>query len=279
MVENFSLIKNNSNTAFIFNFEKVNFLQGNMVVLLDLLKRYHFKNNGISYLVGCKDHITELFERNRFFELYTEKEMKIEDKRQTTINFQRHSLEEENSEKFYGYIENKFLNHYRLDGISGVLKEKIQESIIELYTNIIQHGESEFVSTCGQFFPKNKKLIFSIGNLGNTFFEKISKKTGIIQESECIEWALEESNSTKDIPGGIGLYTFREFIKSNRGHIQIISGKGFYEEFYSEQIQDFKKNKKKLSYKLPGTIVTLIINLNQNLILEEDLYNLIRRIQ
>lgn len=273
MVENFTLIKNNPGKCFVFNFEKVNFFQGNMAVLLDLLKRYSFQNDGTSYLSGCKDHITELFKRNEFFKTYTEKEVKIEDQRKTTINFQRHYLEEENSEKFYEYIDNKFLNHYRLDGISEVLKEKIQESIIELYTNIIQHGESEFVATCGQFFPKSKKLIFSIGNLGNTFYEKISKKTGILQEAECIEWALEESNSTKDVPGGIGLYTFSEFIKSNRGQIQIISGRGFYEEFYLDEDEKFIKNKKKLSHKFPGTIVTLIINLDQNIILEEDLYD------
>lgn len=261
MIKNFELIKLNPEVKFLFNFENVNFFQGNMVVLLDLIKRYHYTNNGKSYMTGCKEDIKELLERNKFFE----KEVQIEDPRKTTINFRRHYLNtEENSERFYMYVENVFLKHYRLEGISIKLKEKIQESIIEIYTNIIQHGGSEFVSTCGQFFPKNQKLIFSIGNLGNTFLEKISIKINIDKDCDCIEWALQKSNSTKDTPGGIGLYTFREFVKANKGHIQIISGEGFYEEFYSEEKEEFIINKKILPNKLPGTIVTLIINLNQD---------------
>lgn len=149
-----------------------------------------------------------------------------------------------------------------MDNINTGLKDKIQESIIELYMNIIQHADTEFVSTCGQFFPRSKKLIFSIGNLGNTFFDKISTKIGISESCDCIEWALEKSNSTKDVPGGIGLYTFREFVRANRGQIQIVSDRGFYEEFYHKE-KGIVIKKRLLEHKFPGTIVTLMINLEE----------------
>lgn len=270
MNENFYLIDNNPDKVLCFDFSKTSFLQGNMVVYLDLLKRYHFQKNGISRLIDYPPHIKELLERNG----YIEKEIECEDNRKTTITFSRHYFYQTNIDNFCNYIINEMIEHYRMNFVYESLKDKILESALELFNNVIQHTSAEFLSTCGQFFPNTKKLIFSIGNLGETFYNKISSKMNIGNECDCIDWALGFSNSTKSESGGLGLYTLNEFLKLNNGQIQIISGKAFYTKHFKyvdgKEIEVVKKST--LDYNFPGTIVTLVIDLKQQLVYEDSLF-------
>lgn len=261
MNKNFRLIDENPKITFEYDYGYVNFMQGNMVVLLDLIKRYHFTKNGISKFKNQPDNIKKILQATRYIkEDYTDTDRKGD----TNISFQRHYFSDEDSEeKWCSYVNDDFLGHYRMENISRALRDKLQEVIFELYTNVIQHGDSEFISTCGQFYPQEKKLIVSIGNLGESFYSKISKLKGIKDYCECIEWALEESNTTKTSSGGLGLYTFREFVKMNKGHIQIVSDYGFYEELYDKEKKEFIIKKEKMREKFPGTIVTLIIYLDE----------------
>lgn len=261
MNENFDIIDKNPDKKLCFDFSKTTFLQGNMVVYLDLLKRYHFLKNGTSHLIEYPPRIKDLLERNG----YIKKEIECKDNRKTTISFSRHYFEETNIDKFCEYIITELTGHCRMNFVTISLKEKILESVLELFNNVTQHTTAKFLSTCGQFFPKTKKLIFSIGNLGETFSDKISSKVDIEGYDNCIEWALGFSNSTKTESGGLGLYTLNEFLKLNAGQIQIISGKDFFTKQFKNKSGSIMKNFK-LDYSFPGTIVTLIIDLNQNLI-------------
>jgi hypothetical protein len=68
---------------------------------------------------------------------------------------------------------------------------------------------------------------------------------------------MEGQNTTKTgpIPGGLGLKLLREFITLNKGCIQVVSDKGFWE-------QDSNGNviTKAFSYPFPGTVVNIEIN-------------------
>ena len=74
----------------------------------------------------------------------------------------------------------------------------------------------------------------------------------------CIEWALQYGNTTKtgNISGGLGLDIILEFIKLNKGKIQIISSDGYWEYRKGES---FTNNFPKA---FPGTIANLEFNLD-----------------
>jgi hypothetical protein len=77
---------------------------------------------------------------------------------------------------------------------------------------------------------------------------------------EAIRWAMIENHTTKpkkdNIPGGLGLKIIKEFVKLNKGKVQIVSSDGYYE---------FKKGREKyetLVNAFPGTLVNLEFNLD-----------------
>ena len=86
-----------------------------------------------------------------------------------------------------------------------------------------------------------------------------------IEGSDAIEWAMVKGNTTKlNTSGGLGLAVIFEFIKLNRGKIQIVSADGYF-EYRNDLVTKLKLN----SY-FNGTIVTIIFNLN-----DKNYYSLI----
>ena len=79
-----------------------------------------------------------------------------------------------------------------------------------------------------------------------------------VNSADAIEWAMLKGNTTKtgDTSGGLGLAVIFEFIKLNRGKIQVISSDGFYE------YKNGNITKHKLGSIFEGTIVNLKFNLN-----------------
>jgi len=72
----------------------------------------------------------------------------------------------------------------------------------------------------------------------------------------ALEWALKNGNTTREGrgPGGLGLSEMKALVHLNRGAIQIVSRRAFYE---------FRNNTERFStmeYDFPGTAVTLEFN-------------------
>lgn len=80
-----------------------------------------------------------------------------------------------------------------------------------------------------------------------------------LNATKAIQWATQDKTTTKtDISGGIGLALLKEFIRKNRGKMQIISDDGFYEyNPQGEQMQLFNGS-------FPGTIVNLQFRTDDN---------------
>ena len=60
---------------------------------------------------------------------------------------------------------------------------------------------------------------------------------------------LEEGNSTKNSPGGLGLYLLREFVKSNGGSLRILANTGYYTQ------NGTKTTARSLNVSYPGTLI------------------------
>ena len=79
-----------------------------------------------------------------------------------------------------------------------------------------------------------------------------------LSDCDAIKWAFKKGNTTKDIPGGLGLAILKDFIKMNNGSIQMISGNGMI-EIHGDEVEHFL-----LKTEFPGTIVNMKFNFDDD---------------
>jgi len=218
--------------------------------LLDLLAK-----NFNDFSFAIPKNIEQILLKNDFLTFYGRK--REFDVNQTTIRYQK--ITPKDGKYFNTYVVDELMGRDELPKMSEAVKAKIVESIYEMFVNAQIHSETENIYTCGQFFPTNKTIEFTIVDTGIGIKEKVNNFLQIIlTSSQAIKWAIIDTHSTKDVTGGIGLALLKEFIEKNNGKMQIVSDSGFYE---------FGKNgefSKEFQGKFPGTIVNLQFNTNDN---------------
>lgn len=141
-------------------------------------------------------------------------------------------------------------------------EKEVTRVLSEMFVNVKMHTKSKDVSVCGYYDEEKKELCLSISNHGITISKNIEEKNRYIfgKEIEAICWAVKRSSSTRSNceSGGLGFYTTRRFIQSNKGALWIVSGRGYW----------FENNSKVESYELkssfPGTLITIKIPLDYN---------------
>jgi len=183
---------------------------------------------------------------------------RIIDNYHTTIRFLKLKLTD--GKYFKNYVVDELIGRAELPKMSKPVKEKMTEAIYEIFVNAQIHSESKHIYTCGQFYPKEDRIEFTIVDTGIGFKRKVNQRFGSnLSSIQAIEWATKDKNTTKiGITGGIGLALLKEFITKNGGKMQIISDDGFYQfGNQGEQMQLFNGS-------FPGTIVNLQFKTNDN---------------
>lgn len=195
-----------------------------------------------------KSEILSILKKNSFLANYGHRVMP--DTNDTTIKYLK--LKPVESRYFNSYIMTELLSRDALPEMTAALRKKIAESIYEIFVNAQIHSSTDYIYTCGQFFPRKHKIEFTIVDTGIGFKNAINNRfNDALTSVQAIKWAIKDKNTTKiDTPGGIGLSILAEFIKLNRGRFQIISDNGFYEYGASEQARF-------LDAPFPGTIVNM----------------------
>lgn len=236
------------------DFRQTNWFEANLSAVLGSLLNYHLEKLNTFTFENLSTKVSNVLKRNHFLSNFGD--LPINDYYKTTIQYRKFKTTEENY--FKEYLDNELLSKEEMPGMSALLRKKINESIFEIFNNAAIHGDCKNVFTCGQYYPTNNRLDFTIVDLGKTI------KTGVnnflkknLSGIECIVWAVEEGNTTKrrTIPGGLGLSLIRGFLKINGGMIQIISADGYWEQRINSV------DKKALPKNFPGTIVNLEFNL------------------
>ncbi len=251
-------LNNTDDSNIVLDFTNVTWLEANLSALLGAILSFHRKTGKTFSIEGLRDDHSNLFSRNRF--LSAEFGLKAEpDRNNTIISYQKFLPSE--AAAFMLYIKNELLSKPDFPKHSRKLGEKIAESIFELYENARTHGRCEHIYTCGQYYPgkATKRLDITIVDMGKTIKANVNEYLKQnFSGSEAIEWALKDGNTTKtgDIPGGLGLNIMFEFIKLNKGKVQIVSADGFWE--YRKE----KTDTKIFSDSFPGTIVNIEFNLD-----------------
>jgi Histidine kinase-, DNA gyrase B-, and HSP90-like ATPase. len=193
--------------------------------------------------------IEDILLKNDFLSYYG-KDRRL-DKNHTTIKYQK--LKPTDGKYFANYVIIELIGRNELPDMSYAVKEKIVEAIYEIFVNAQIHSKTNFIYTCGQFFPNNNKIEFTIADTGIGFKEKVNDRFNTkLSALQAIEWAVKDKQTTKvGISGGIGLSLLKEFIEKNKGKMQIISDNGFYQFDHSGVIS------KEFDGAFPGTIVNL----------------------
>lgn len=166
--------------------------------------------------------------------------------------------EEEVEEQALEWINKDILKF--ISSIDKMLKRKIVNNIWEIIQNSLLHSENlNGISACGQLYPKKKYFELAFYDFGIGIPGKIKKhfiSKLCLNDCECIKWAMDKGNSTKNVPNaGMGLYFLREFIKMNGGYFQLISNSGFLGHIHSSY-----EDMVRLHNLSDGTLVNIRIN-------------------
>ena len=236
------------------NMSRVSFFDANMAAPLGAILAQVADKFNIVEIVAVPDKVEQVLRKNRFLTNYWYES--LDDSDRITMPFRRLRLSDEG--EFEEYIHRQLSGRgipRMSEGASRVFKKKA----FEVYQNAIVHSESGLgVFVCGQFFPQQYRLDFTIADVGIGIRETVRRyfNDTRISSLPALKWALKPLNTTKrgPHPGGLGLEFLQKFARLNKGKIQIASRFGFYElncdkETFEEMEADF-----------PGTAVTIGIN-------------------
>ena len=211
------------------------------------------KSNNVS-LTNIQPKVKETLSMNGFLNYYGHEE--ISDPLERSISYKQFDVTDERL--FSEYIEKEFLHRPGIPELSQGMLKKFRESIFEIFSNAVLHSRTKLgIFSCGQFFPKQKTLDFTVVDLGVGFQRNVTRYEGRkMAPEEAIDWATQGNNTTKrgSVPGGLGLKLLCEFIGLNGGRIQIVSDAGYWKQEHKET------TKTALSYRFPGTAVSGEIN-------------------
>ncbi len=207
--------------------------------------------------VGVKRCLT----RNKFFSAFQVETTSQE--RQNFIPYQKFSSLQ--THEFKQYIDENLIAKQQFPSHTDKAGIYIRECIFEVFANAATHGNCEDIYCCGEYHS-NKTipvLEMTIVDCGKSIVTNVndfltSKNLPTISSCQAIHWATGNGNTTKDTPGGLGLWNLIEFIKMNQGFLQIVSGDGMIE--YSNGTLAMQQ----IRFAFPGTIVNMAFNFNDN---------------
>lgn len=251
----------NLNYSFIeIKFENVSFFDANFAAILGVyIEKLEEANNIVTFNFSEKSYkVRDVLRRNEFLLQYGYSV--LIDNFGTCVPYRKFRSVDDDG--FQTYITEKLIGMHDFPQMTLDLAQKMVMSVFEIYTNAKTHGICNYIHTCGQVFIRmpDKPLQFCIVDSGITIKENVSKHFNKeLESTEAIKWAMEMGNTTKqNETGGLGLGLIFDFVKLNRGVLQVISHDGFY-EYKGGAI-----NTRKLINPFFGTIVNITINLVDN---------------
>lgn len=220
--------------------------------LYTVVARLRDNLNDVSIL-NMSSSVSKIMRKNSFLAMFDGSQ--LTDTHQTTLPFKIFKLNSEG--QFNDYLE-MYMKGKGIPDMSEKLTKQFRQSLFEIFSNASIHsGSKPGVFACGQFFPRKRRVDFSISDAGVGIGENVREYTGKKMDScEAIEWAMADGNTTKtgSRPGGLGLRLIKDFIQINEGKMQVISGDGYYEISASGELVHGMNNN------FPGTCVNVEIN-------------------
>jgi signal transduction histidine kinase len=242
--------------ALEIDFSGCSFFEANMAAPLYAILAHNYDRLNSVDLTNLRPAIQTILRKNQFLTRFGFSEEY--DTNETTLPFKIFKLSA--GEQFADYLD-RYMQGRGIPQMSVGLTKKFRQSLFEIFQNAALHSRSQQgIFACGQFFPSKNRIDFTIADAGIGIRENVRRylKNKKISSCKAIEWALQEGHTTKTgrQPGGLGLKLIKDFIRLNKGKIQIVSRFGFYEfTFKDEEIT-------KMDHDFPGTCVNIEINTN-----------------
>ncbi len=254
-----SFYEANKNKSFSsVHLELSGFFAANLSAALGAVLDIFTSNLNDIHFDSIEPQIETILLKNDFLTYYGKK--RALDTNHTTIKFQK--LKPTDGKFFKNYVIEELIEGHiaNLPRMSNGVKEKIVEAIYEIFVNAQIHSETQFIYTCGQFYPTKGKIEFTIVDTGIGFKNRVNRRFNRnLNATQAIQWAVQDRKTTKQgISGGIGLAVLREFIEKNKGKMQIVSNEGFYQYSCTGEIL------KEFDGQFPGTIVNLQFRTDDN---------------
>ena len=262
------LLNDTDDNTSIINFKNTQTFEANLAAILGAIVDLSFDQDKRIEYINIPPVLKNFLELNTF--LPASSSTYISKHIGTIITFMKFTPYKDI--EFIEYIKNEMLSKPNFPKHSKMLGKKINESIFELFENARTHGHCKNIYTCGQIIEEDgaTRLDFTIVDMGKTI--KLNVNQYLDQKlsgADAIEWAIQSGHTTKtgDVSGGLGLDIIFEFIKLNKGRIQIVSSDGFL-EYHNGNI-------KKKTFEKPffGTIANIEFNLDDkdSYILKEEI--------
>lgn len=164
-----------------------------------------------------------------------------------------------NSDEIINYLKDKWLGRGWVR-VSDRVRDAIVGRVWETYENAFDHAKSDVgVFTCGQHFPKLRKLALAVADFGTgipagvrAFFSDRPQAKNY-RAASCLKWAFQRGTSTKPGGRGVGLDILKDFVRINDGTLEVFSNEGYVlidqkQERYEERKTAFD-----------GTLVNVIL--------------------
>lgn len=258
-------LKNAEGDKIVVDFSTCTLFDGNLAAIMgavfDVLVAEGYQ---IFLKPPLNERVKQSLGMNHFFDSWN-LEIGYQDKE----NYVRYrSFEVDAVQEFKEYINNELLNKQKFPSHTENAGRFIVDNIYEIYANATMHGDAHKVSCCGEYDTANHVLHMTIVDCGRTIEENVNehkRQLGecVISADEAIKWAFIEGNTTKSDTGGLGLSQLKEFIRMNKGSLDIISGNGWV--YMNGEIEETHL----LKTSFPGTIVNLNFNFD-----DQDYYYL-----
>lgn len=144
--------------------------------------------------------------------------------------------------------------------LSKGIKDLLNESIIEIITNALDHSSCPFgCYICAQTYPKLKEMELSIMDFGFGIPHNLRPVYPHLRnDAEAVKYSTLEGVSSRKGKGakGTGLSTLKELIIINEGQMRIFSSQGRYE------LTKKKESCTPSAIPFPGTCVNLNIRID-----------------
>lgn len=237
------------------DFSNTSYLEANLSALMGAI----IDNAGVLVNVNFENfqsRVRTILQKNDFLSNYGY--AKMDDRYDTTIKYKK--FRSKDTQPFYIYINDELLTKHDFPQMSESFRKDFAKSLLEIFVNADIHAHCDFVYTCGQYFPNKKDLYFTIVNTGTTIKQNVCNffNRDDVSGMKAINWAVQKNTTTKQgISGGLGFETVRNFIRQNKGALQIISDNGYWSENIYGSI-----NMNEFSKPFVGTVVNLKIKMD-----------------
>lgn len=165
--------------------------------------------------------------------------------------------------KIMNYLEARWLGSGAVQ-LSPNLRAAIMGNAWEVYANAFEHSDSSIgVVNSGSFNKKTHKLELLVMDLGIGIPESVRRfhSNQPIHPGRALRWAFSDGTSTRaeavGYSRGIGLHTLKEFIKLNKGSMEVFSNDGY------ARITHSKETYRRQPFNFPGTLVHITLSADE----------------